>query len=181
MKGSVVQGIVAQLNTIYWCKRYFETSRFKTVQHFTVSEVFKLLFLLYKKKKQFLKYIRRQRWPCETPAQRNNLLWFTMINQELHENQGNGNNVMQSFLKSCETHFSKHAGSLRQGGHRMREQEQGLAEDDKRDDTNMAPGHSPSNSQRQILEAKSCNGEFLSRATRSKKTSSIRDGKDVDE
>lgn len=98
-KDSVVYGATARIYTMYCCKHYSKTSRLKTVQHITVTEMHTLLSLLYKKG-MFFKYIERQSWPCTMFLLRNNLLLTTVTDAELCENQENGNNVIPSVLNN---------------------------------------------------------------------------------
>lgn len=133
MKYNEVCGTVAQISTIIKCRHYFQSSRFKTAQHGTVTKMFKNAVCDLQEEKKFLKYAGRQSWACKMHKLRDILLQTTVTDSEIYESQENENNVMRSVLKSFERHFLAHEDSLRQVKHRMRERGQSQAKDVERD------------------------------------------------
>lgn len=76
-----------------------------------------------------------------------------MVDAELCKNQGNGNYVLLSGLKSHKRYSSSLADNLRQVGYRLGEKGQRQAKDVEREDACMGPGRGMRNSRMKVLEA----------------------------
>lgn len=87
-----------QFNTINQCKRYFQTSVFRAVQHGTVTKTLKKCCLALKKEKLVLQYIEKWSQTFEMHTLHAILPPATVMDAKLCENWGNKNNAMQSIL-----------------------------------------------------------------------------------
>lgn len=72
----------------------------KPIQHHTVTKQFKLAVDALKEEKKFLSYLDSTEWSSMMNLTRNNLLFTTMMDQDICMNQGNEGQILESLRSS---------------------------------------------------------------------------------